>query len=278
MIRELRAFEGGYCRQLLALVDRRSWRWARFPAVFLALRHDREGWVLVDTGYGERFRAATQTFPQRFYRWATPVTPAGGTRGLLARGGIDSTEIRHVIVTHFHADHVGGLAEFPEARVHFHADALDPLRGLSSWRQVRAAFLASLIPEWLGRQAQPVPPEAFRPAPDLPFPVHDLFGDGSIGLVPLPGHAPGQLGIIFDSAGGRELYAADAYWRRVQITGGVEPFAPVMSLQWDAPAYRQTVGLLREVHREGRYRTTACHDADTSRLLNGLRMGTAASP
>src|SRR5438270_8664332 len=38
-------------------------------------------------------------------------TPAEGLRLL----GIDSAEVRHVILTHFHYDHVGNVAEFPNA-------------------------------------------------------------------------------------------------------------------------------------------------------------------
>ena len=38
-------------------------------------------------------------------------TPAEGLRLL----GIDSAEVGHVILTHFHYDHVGNVAEFPNA-------------------------------------------------------------------------------------------------------------------------------------------------------------------
>ena len=268
MITEIKAFEGGYCRQVLGMVDRRSWRMVKFQAVFLALRHQREGWILVDTGYGTRFEPATARFPYRFYRWATPATAAGTTSSLLAQSGIRAEEIRHVVVTHFHADHVGGLAEFPHALVHHHAEALGTLQRLKSLRQVRAAFLPDLIPEWLPQQARPLAPGAFTPIPDLPFPAHDLFGDGSLRLISLPGHAPGQLGLIFDSPQRKELYAADAYWRDCQLTGGIEPLGVAMHLQWDAAAYRRTVGQLREVYQSGRYRITACHDEGTADRYN----------
>lgn len=269
MIEEIRAFEGGYCRQLLAMVDRRSWRMVRFEAVFLALRHHREGWLLVDTGYGSQFEEATEDFPGRFYRWATPATSMGSTAALLKSAGIPAAEIRHVIVTHFHADHVGGLAEFPNANVHYHADALRPLQILPVWRQVRAAFLAHLIPSWLPERARPIPSNRFSDTDDLPFRSHDLFGDESIRLVHLPGHAPGQVGVSFGSPSGRELYTADAFWRRSQIVDGIEPFGVAMFFQWDAKAYRNTVNLLRQVHRLGRYRLTACHDDGTCAQLNG---------
>lgn len=268
MITEVRAFEGGFCRQILAMVDRRSWRLVRFQAVFLALRHPTEGWVLVDTGYGLRFGPATAHFPQRFYRWATPVTEAASTSALLARGGIRPAEIRHVVVTHFHADHVGGLAEFPHAQVHYHADALATLQRLPAWRQVRAAFLAGLVPDWLPRQARPVEPAAFGPAPDLPFPTHDLFGDGLLRLVHLPGHAPGQVGLAFATPQGRELYAADAFWRECQLSEAIEPLGIAMHLQWDAAAYRRTVAQLRELYRQGSFNLTACHADGTAARLN----------
>jgi glyoxylase-like metal-dependent hydrolase (beta-lactamase superfamily II) len=269
MIEEVRAFDGGYCRHLLALVDRRTWKVVRFPAVFLALRHRREGWIVVDTGYGGRFQVATRRFPQRFYRWVLPVTERGSVRATLAAGGIDIGEVRHLVVTHFHADHVGGLGEFAGALVHHHEDALRSLQALVAWRQVRAAFLADLVPEWLPAQARPVAERAFGAAADLPLAEHDLFGDGSVHLVLLPGHAPGQLGVKFVAPGhGPALYAADAYWRRCQIAGTVTPLRPALEVQWNKAAYLDTVARLRTVYAKGKYTLAACHDADTQEAVN----------
>ena len=267
MISRIQAFEGGSCRQLLAMVDRRSLRLVSFQAVFLALRHEREGWILIDTGYGRGFRTATRRFPHRCYRWATPVTEAGSAADLLERAGIPPAEVRHVIVTHFHADHVGGLAEFPRALIHHHADALWPLQRLKPWRQVRAAFLPGLIPGWFQQQSRPIAAANFQPGAELPFGVHDLFGDGSVRLVDLPGHAPGQIGVWFQSTAGTELYAADAYWRAGQLTG-TEPLGIALSLQWDVRAYGETVGRLRTLKQTGRFRLTACHDDDTAAHFN----------
>jgi glyoxylase-like metal-dependent hydrolase (beta-lactamase superfamily II) len=271
MIEEVRAFSGGYCRQLLALIDRRSLRWVKFEAVFLALRHRREGWVLVDTGYGGRFAAATHRFPYRFYRWATPMQDAGATGALLAAAGIAPAHIRHVVVTHFHGDHLGGLAEFPHSVVHHRADALLPLQQLSPWRQTRAAFLPALVPDWLPARAHAIGAESFGPDAELPFATYDLFGDGSLRLVHLPGHAPGQVGLAFAVGGQQELYATDAYWRRSQISPGLQPLRPAMAFQWDPAAYRETVRLLQSVAREGRYRLTACHDDGSRETLHRPR-------
>ncbi len=271
MIDAVRAFEGGYCRQLLAMVDRRSWRVVRFQAVFLALHHRHEGWILVDTGYGGRFRDATRRFPARFYRWATPQRGGESVAAALAGAQIRLEEIRHVIVTHFHADHVGGLSELRHAAIHYHEHALQPLLQLPEWRQVRAAFLRTLVPEWLSQRAHVLRESEFTAAETAPLVQHDLFRDGSIALVPLPGHAPGQLGVIFTVGQERVFYAADAYWRGCQITKAVDPLAVAMTFQWNPAAYRRTVALLRMLDERRGFRLVACHDEGVAAYLNILR-------
>ena len=41
---------------------------------------------------------------------------------------------------------------------------------------------------------------------------HDLFGDGSLRLVNLPGHARGQIGLLAHTAQGDDFFVADGAW------------------------------------------------------------------
>jgi len=57
-------------------------------------------------GYADRFETATTPFPERFYRWLTPVTlkPEEALGVQLAGLGIAAGDVRHVVLSHFHAD------------------------------------------------------------------------------------------------------------------------------------------------------------------------------
>lgn len=267
---EVHFVNGGHCRHLLAAIDGRTLRSVTFQAVMLAIRHPELGWVVVDTGYGERFFAATRRWPYRLYRWATPVTLRGAAAAALARVGVKAEEVRHLILTHFHADHIGGLDEFPRAQVYYHEDAWQPLAALAPWRQTRAAFLPELVPADLRERSTVIGRVEFRRDEKLPFPVHAWLGDERLRLVELPGHAPGQVGLEFTASDGRRtLYCADAFWRGMQIYRGVDLPRPVLGLQWDGAAYRTTVEKLRAVAAAGTHRLLACHDDETQRYVAG---------
>ena len=107
------------------------WRTVRFPSGFAFLHHASEGAVLFDTGYSARFHSETRGFPGSLYAHMTPVhlEDAETAQSQLAAAGISASDVRHVVLSHFHADHIAGLRDFPAARV---------------WQQPQAAPAGSL--------------------------------------------------------------------------------------------------------------------------------------
>lgn len=171
------------------------------------------GLVLVDTGLGTPDMEA----PQRRLGWAFTLAarprrePAATALRQVQALGYQAADVRHIVLTHMDLDHVGGLSDFPQARVHLHAAehraalARQGIKGKArylpaTWaHQPRFETYAETGEPWFGfeavRQLRGLPPELL--------------------LVPLFGHTWGHCGVAVQQAGGAAnwlLHAGDAYF------------------------------------------------------------------
>ncbi|MET3144336.1 UNVERIFIED_ORG: glyoxylase-like metal-dependent hydrolase (beta-lactamase superfamily II) [Xanthomonas axonopodis] len=215
------------------------------------IRHPQRGALLYDTGYAEHFFRATDPWPERLYRWTTPVTlPAHETLGAqLARRDVQLDEIAWCLISHFHADHVGGLRDLPNARfICLRAD-YQQLRSCSRVGGLRRALLPQLLPDDFDQRLQfadQAPQRALTGAWQELGPAYDLFEDGSVLAVPLPGHVPGQMGLWLRDHHGREvLLCADAVWSSATWASLQWPAWPTRLLMHDWHALQRTV---RQLH------------------------------
>jgi glyoxylase-like metal-dependent hydrolase (beta-lactamase superfamily II) len=167
----------------------------------------------------------------------------------LPRYGLTPRDIRRVIVSHFHADHIAGLADFPLAEIIALQDAVEGIRGLSGWQALRRAFIPSLLPSDFDRRCHlvEIPSE---PRGSGLGPLLDLFGDGLAQLVALPGHARGQVGLMARTDRGPLFFLADACWLSESARSGRLPNR-VTNLIVDKPQeVRQTLQAIRSFTRE----------------------------
>jgi len=179
------------------------------------LEHPTRGWMLWDTGYAGRIFDATKRWPYRIYRWVTPMkfSPQQSVVAQLAHIGLRRQDVRTVLLSHLHPDHVAGLMDFPEAEWIVTADAWNAVARKSGFGALLAAFVPGLLPANFESRARLLEASAFNGPPLDPFgPTHDLFGDGSATLVALPGHARGQIGLLAKTAGGALFFVSDACW------------------------------------------------------------------
>jgi glyoxylase-like metal-dependent hydrolase (beta-lactamase superfamily II) len=239
-----------------------------FPALVGLIMHE-SGPVLFDTGYHPRFFAATEPFPERFYRWATPVQYGrdDSLEGQLEGFGIAPADIQAVFVSHFHGDHVAGLASFPNARIIAARAGYERVRSGSRFGRVRQGLLAQLVPETLNvsfledEQRVGLPPQL------APFSQGvDLFGDGSLLAVELPGHCPGHWG-LWVSGQPEALFIGDAAWSIRAIKDQQPPPAFTTGLLGDTEIYRQTLRDLKVV--AARLEVIPSHCEDTARKWVG---------
>ena len=223
---------------------------ADFPALVGVIRHPEAGVLLFDTGYDPAFLAATQPWPERLYRLATPVDFAGAEDWTtwLAANGVAEDEIAGVILSHFHGDHVAGLCRMPRVPIHCARAGLESLRGGSRLRRVMRGLLSALAPPDTESRAR-----FFEDAPVVPLPSafapfaegRDILGDGSLLAVELPGHCQGHWGLALRDQRDRSiLLAADAVWSGKAIAQRRPPPAITTALLGDTRAYRQTLTAL----------------------------------
>ncbi len=72
---------------------------------------------------------------------------------------------------------------------------------------------------------------------------HDLYGDGSIVMVPVPGHTPGSVVVFVTLPGGaRYAFVGDLVWQRQGIVEREErPWLVRTALEHDRVALRQSL-------------------------------------
>lgn len=253
---EWHTYEVGHCLHPEGSVRKGgAWRPVRFPALAFLIRHPERGAVLFDTGYGKHFFAATQRMPERLYRLATPPRLQDGESlvSQLERDGIGSDEIGTVVLSHLHGDHVGGLRDFASSTIFCAREAWHDLARRGRLSATRKGLLHALLPEnflqrvrWIENAPPAGLPECFREF----SPGRDLFGDGSLIALHLPGHAAGHYGLFFRGRDGEPiLLIADAVWSSRALRDGVPP--PAMTTSWlgNTLAYRSTFERLVRLHR-----------------------------
>lgn len=211
-----------------------SFRKVVFPAHVGLLKDDQLGYILFDTGYGSNFNTATKRFPFKIYRWITPVyyKEETGIVAQLKKLGIDKGEIKYIILSHLHADHIGGLKEFPDAKIICSGKSLEILSN-DNFKLLRNGVLPDLIPQDLKERTEFI--EDAERIYLAPFKNSWTLFDGLFRVVDLPGHAKGQFGIIFNFQGRDIFLIADATWFTSTISNRILP-SSIISLivdNWD---------------------------------------------
>jgi N-acyl homoserine lactone hydrolase len=244
------AYRGG------AFSDKRS-----FSMAAALVKHP-EGDLLIDSGFGRGIDAHFQAMPAGF-RAMTSYERLRSAAEQLDAAGYDRRRLRGIVLTHAHWDHASGLQDFPDTPVWVTAEERAFIREGGSLTVVAREFGGDHYEIY-----------AFEGGPYLGFPrSHDVHGDGSVVIVPSPGHTPGSV-IVFVALpdGKRHAFVGDLAWQREGITEREErPWLQRTAVDADAAGVRE--GLLRMAAIHERFpgvNLVPAHDARGFAVLPGL--------
>lgn len=254
---EITFLDGGYCTHPERMTIRGGrLKAVKFPSMFQLIRHPTRGNILFDTGYSRRFYEETRRYPERLYAKLTPafIEESDVAVAKLARLGIRPEEVDYVILSHFHADHVGAVKDFPRARYIYLRSAYEYVRKLGRLRAVSKGVLAGLLPDDFARRSEAIDDAALRVENDIPLNdafsrVLDIFGDKSLYAIDLPGHMRGQMGLFLRDATREIFLIADACWLSRSFRELVFPSRLAMGIVDSQHALKDTLRKIHQVYR-----------------------------
>jgi N-acyl homoserine lactone hydrolase len=208
----------------------------RFSMGGILVRHP-SGDLLFDTGFGRDVDRHVLTTPKLMQ--ATSSYRKGGTVADHLRA-IDQRP-KAVILTHAHWDHVSGLADLPAIPIWVNAAE----RAFIDQGGEATALIRGF--EMLNYQ-----PYEFSGGPYLGFESSfDVYGDGSIVLVPAPGHTPGSIIAFVHTPDGRHYaLVGDLVWQKEGIDLPAErPWLARRTVDWDAQKVRRLIVHMHQLQK-----------------------------
>ncbi|MGL4239447.1 N-acyl homoserine lactonase family protein [Tabrizicola sp.] len=252
---EHRAFGGPVALRLPAIMASRTWtEW--MPVTAFAIEHP-EGLFLIDTGetaaIHDRNYATCDPITGMFYRnnLKFSLTEDDEIGPQMTRAGLAPDRVSKVVMTHLHSDHMGGMGWFPQATFLVSEAARAGHAGALMCR-----IPASLNIETTDYEERQVGVFSRSAA---------LTEDGTVSVIPTPGHARGHQSVLITDEGKSVCLAGDAAFTLAQIIRG-----EVGGIVENHPEAVASASLLEQQIRRFDTILLPTHDPDNQQRLSTL--------
>ena len=172
--------------------------WIELPINVFVIEH-RDGLVLFDSGLAPAIVSAPnyvdsaigRFFMRRVFRFT--IGPDDTVARNLDRFDLRAEDVKTVVFSHLHFDHIGGIADVPEAEL---LVSRDEWQQLSKPNPDRDYFFRDHI-QLPGAKWRSIDFTATKDPLLAPFGgCYDVMGDGTLMLLPTPGHTVGSLSML----------------------------------------------------------------------------------
>jgi len=198
-------------------------KWAKpVPIYAWVIEHD-EGVIVVDTGDTAR-TSEPGYFPrwQPYYKLAVRfhVKTEEEIGVQLKQMGINSKDVKKVILTHMHTDHAGGLHDFPESEIYVNMPEYKSTLGFAGKLN---GYLPHRAPAWFAPKAIVFDEKGFGPFQKF----WNVTGNGDVKVVATYGHTSAHISVIAANEDVNYFFAGDTSYTEEnlikKITDGVSP-------------------------------------------------------
>jgi glyoxylase-like metal-dependent hydrolase (beta-lactamase superfamily II) len=165
------------------------------------------GNLLFDTGFGKDVDLHFLLTP-KLMQLTSSYTREPTVAQQLDAADVPLTQISRIVLTHAHWDHVSGIPELKDVSIMTSQEEADYMKSGAPGSELAGSF-----------GFLPVTPFNFREGPYLGFEKSfDVFGDGSVVIVPAPGHTPGAIITFVHTQDGKHYaLVGDLVWQKEGI-------------------------------------------------------------
>ncbi|MCB8878030.1 N-acyl homoserine lactonase family protein [Acidisoma silvae] len=228
VIRRLWALDGGRLSEDRNKLVLRQSGPVTVPCPSFLMEHDR-GLVLLDTGLAPNAAEdASATYGSLADRLNILLSREQCIDRQIERLGFKTSDVDYVIMSHLHWDHTGGMYLFPQAKFFVMQGELQyaywPLPGSPPYRR------------------EDIDPTRGFDWHEIDAPDFDFFGDGTLRLLHMPGHTPGNASLIVRLGSGNVILACDT----AHLQSGLRDDLPMPS-DWNTMESVRSMRKLKQI-------------------------------
>jgi len=243
--------------------------WSGWLPIYAWLVEHDEGLILVDTG--ETARVHDRGYHPRwhpFYRRGArfSVHPSEEIGAQLHDRGINPRDIRHVVLTHLHTDHAGGLRDVIGSRVWVSPGELSRAQGIGGRVQ---GYLPHRWSKWW--QPELIHFERYALGPFTE--AMPLTRREDVLILPTPGHTPHHVSVLVGGEPSFLLAGDTSYTQQLLVDDKIDGVSP------DPRVAHHTLARIRALADDRPLVYLPSHDPESaSRLASGAVLGVDATP